>query len=301
MTAVHVLGSYFYLRKLDLTAELKKRPGVDFFADSGAFSAFTTGGSVDIDEYGDWLTQHAAVINCAATLDVIGDPVATARNTERLLARTGGRVTIMPAFHVGSPWPELHRLCAEHPYVALGGAVHLAKREMAMMRWLIKAHQIARDYNTRLHGFGLTRPPYPHILPWYSVDSSYWNSASRTGTLTLWNGRHFQTFRVGDRRAAQHANLIRAYGGNPTHVSTPGFALVREVGPRGSRDREWLNRATIESFRRYEAHVRGWRGTVPAPRSGSTTGDGLKVYLAAGNLADITLIRDTVLAKETTR
>jgi hypothetical protein len=223
---VHILGSYHYLKRVDLAAAFARLGAdVDFLADSGAFSAFTSGAVVRLEDYAEWLLRHAAVINAAATLDVIGDPAATAANTDRLTERTAGRVPILPVFHVGSPWAELTRLCTEYPYVALGGAVGVNGRVEAMSAWLIAAHLIAADHDTRLHGFGLTRPPYPEQLPFYSVDSAYWGSASRTGSLSLWDGRRFVGLRVGTPVAARHGLLVRRYGGNPAQVCQPGFGV----------------------------------------------------------------------------
>lgn len=294
--ATPILGSFWFFREIDLTAELATRPPLDFFADSGAFSAHTTGAVIDVDEYAAWLAAHASVINCAAALDVIDDYMATARNVDRLIERVGDAVTVVPTFHVGSPWPELQRLCRDHRYVALGGAVRYARRHKAMMRWLITAHRIAAEHDTRLHGFGLTRPPFPLAFPWYSVDSAYWRSASRTGTLSLWTGRALTTFRVGAPDAVRHADLIRSYGGNPAHVAAHGFGLTRVVGERGGADQRWMERASVATFRRYEAHIRNVRGPLDPPTNTRTTGTGPKVYLAAGDIAQL----DSILAHDRT-
>jgi hypothetical protein len=288
---LHVLGSYHYLKRAELTADLRAIPAeVDFFADSGGFSAFASGAVVRVEDYAAWLVRHASVINAAATLDVIGDPVASAVNTRRLIELTDGTVPIAPIFHVGSPWKVLEKLCAEHPYVGLGGGVAIGNRQEAMTRWMVRAHQIARDHNARFHGFGMTKPPYPELLPWYSVDSSYWTSASRTGSLSLWDGRQFQTFRVGGPTAAKHALLIRRYGGNPARAVRPGFGIVRETGPVARIDARWMGMASILSWRRYEESIRARRDVVPPPRAGRTTGDGIKVYLAVGNTGDAATI-----------
>lgn len=284
MTApIEILGSFHYLRRMDLTAVIGAvgRP-VDFFADSGAFSAASIGAQITVPDYAAWLRDHADVINAAATLDVIGDHRATARNTGQLLERVGDLVQIVPAFHVNTPWPELHAICADgHPYVALGGAVGYHQRTDALMRWCIRAHRVARDHDTRLHGFGLTRPPYPVRLPWYSVDSAYWESAARTGGLSLWDGRRMVGCRVGTRTVLRRSDVIRSYGGDPALMSRPGFGRVGVVGHRGRIDREWLSAASVRSLLRYRDHVRRVRGPVGPPRSGPTSGDGLKVYLAA--------------------
>jgi hypothetical protein len=298
MTAprVHILGSYHYLKRVDLAAAFARLgTDVDFLADSGAFSAFTSGAVVRLEDYADWLLRHAAVIDAAATLDVIGDPAATAANTARLSERTAGRVPILPVFHVGSPWAELRRLCAEHPYVALGGAVGVNGRVPQMTAWLVAAHRIAADHDTRLHGFGLTRPPYPELLPFYSVDSIYWRSASRTGSLSLWDGRRFVGLRVGTPAVGRHGLLVRRYGGNPARIGRAGFGINSKSGvPDGAAARLWMQTASVRSLWRYQEHIHRRLEPFPAPRGGCTSGDGLKIYLAACAAGELTEIAHAV-------
>lgn len=292
----YILGSFFYMGKTDLTAVIREaeakhgRP-VDFLADSGAFSAWTTGVAIDVDEYADWLIRHSDVINAAAGLDVIGDHVATARNTDRLRERVAGRVEIVPVFHVGAPWSELRRLCVEHPYVGLGGAVGLTRRKDAMMRWLVECHVIGRDANTRFHGFGQTRPPFPESLPWYSVDSSYWRSSGRAGQLALWDtkGRTLVSIKVGVPQSAERRRIIRDHGGDPDMVGSRGFCRATHDPVASKHNAKWMWGAGIEAMRRYHEYMRS-RALVPPPRSGPTTGTGVKVYLAAMGRADIRFI-----------
>jgi hypothetical protein len=292
---VHILGSYHYLKRVDLAAAFARLGAdVDFLADSGAFSAFTSGAVVRLEDYADWLLTHAAVIDAAATLDVIGDPAATAANTARLIERTGGRVPILPVFHVGSPWAELRRLCAEYPYVALGGAVGVNGRVPQMTAWLVAAHRIAADHDTRLHGFGLTRPPYPEQLPFYSVDSVYWRSASRTGHLSLWDGRRFVGLRVGTPAAGRHGLLVRRYGGDPARIGRAGFGVIGKSGALGAAEARWMQAASVRSMWRYQEHIRRRRGPIPAPRGGRTGGNGLKIYLAACAAGELTEIAHAV-------
>lgn len=281
---IEVLSSYHYVKTLDLRALLA---GIEFdlFADSGAYSAMTLGAQISVGEYAEWLRHNAGLITCAATLDVIGDWRATAHNTDRLLALVGGAVQVVPAFHVRSPWSELRRLCREFDYVALGGLVPLSGRgyEAAMLRWAANAHVIARDHDVRLHGFGLTRPPYPQRLPFYSIDSAYWASGARTGSLSLWNDRthRFDSFRVGTENARPHARLIGEYGGDARAACAYGFGIQSRVGPRGQAERAWLESASMTSLLRFGRWLRRVKPEVPAPRGGRVVRSGPKLYLAA--------------------
>jgi hypothetical protein len=287
---IRILGSYFYLGKYDLTALLAAQPvEIDFFADSGGFSAMTTGAVIDLRAYADWLITHRRVVNMAAGLDVVGDWRATAANTDRLCSLVGDAVTVVPTFHVRSPWHELRRLCRGHRMVALGGAVRLAGHlyEPAMLRWAANAHLIAREHGTRLHGFGLTRPVYAGKLPWFSVDSSFWNIATRTGKIRLWDetNRCMTVVDVGrEARTIRNARLIAAYGGDARRVARPGFGMVTRDPTHGRADRAWLSVTGAVSDMRYERHLRATRPAVTAPPG--VHGDGPKIYLVIGARGD---------------
>ena len=277
-----ILASYHPFRRVDVT-ELAGQSPADFFADSGAFSAHNSGAVVRVNDYTAWLRDHRTVINFAAALDVIGDPATSRRNADTQRAAVGDDVTIVPTFHVGSPWTELRSLCRDYRFVCLGGAVGVNDRVAALTRWLASAHRILTEHGVVAHGLGLTRPPYPQAFNWYSVDSSYWSSASRTGSISLWHRGRFTKFRVGTRAAAKPsaADAIRRYGADPVVVARPGYGIVREVGDRGRADRQWMNRASAESYWRYAAAIAAGRPPIPAPPG--VDGDGPKLYLAAGD------------------
>lgn len=293
MTAI--LVSFHYFRSKDVTALVDELGGperVDLFADSGAFSALNAGAQITVAEYAAWLKAHAGAINFAAALDVIGDPKATARNAAALVKATDGKVTIVPTFHVGSDWRYLTSMCKEYRLVALGGAVGVNRRTNALLAWLAHAHKIVRDAGAVAHGFGLTRPPYPAMLPWFSVDSSYWAVAQRTGTMGLWDerGARFVPVRVGLPKTARHARLLKSYDLDPVGLSQPGFGIASKRGTDARADRHTLAVASVRSWKRYERHLRRGRDVKAPP---GVRGDGPKVYLAAGSAKDVRLIATT--------
>ncbi|MFZ4160459.1 hypothetical protein ACOZDE_18810 [Streptomyces griseoincarnatus] len=248
------LTSFHYFRErdmADLAAQLRTLYGGDvhLFADSGAFSAATLGATISLPDYRAWLTDWRPVITTAATLDVIGDHQATARNTEALEA---AGLTVLPTFHVGTPWPVLEALCARYRYLALGGMVPFWRRPKELMRWLVHAFRIARETGTVFHGFGQTNLDIIKSLPFYSVDSSTWASGARYGKVRIWDdvrGRMTE-FQAGDhRRAQQHAGALRAHGMDPVLVGRRGFAIRQD----GKSD---------EEFYREDAMMRGSNGVA---------------------------------------
>jgi hypothetical protein len=296
---IEVLASYWYLRTRYDTPEFMARQAipVDLFVDSGAFSAFTTGVTITTAGYADWLRQVAPAITAAATLDVLGDPDATRRNTETLEDAVGDLVHIVPAFHVGSPWSELERLCTSHRYVALGGAVGLLDRKPAMLRWLVRCHRVAAEHGTRLHGFAQTKPPTPEQLPWYSVDSAYWSIAQRHGKTRLWDESRKRFVDVwggpaqgqhqgrSESRAHHNAALLRSYGGDPVRFAAWGHAMIGRRGELGRAEWRWMGMVSVLSEWRYAQTIIAKRGPVPEPWPGARPG--LKYYFAINRPEDV--------------
>lgn len=121
--ADNLLESYLLFQNKDYVDFHQKRRLLNkrLFVDSGAFSAFTCGVIIDIDDYIDFLKRNEKYIATYATLDVIGDYKGTARNTEYMESKG---LHPLPTFHAGSPYEELERLVDKYEggYIALGGA-----------------------------------------------------------------------------------------------------------------------------------------------------------------------------------
>lgn len=301
-----VLVSYAYGKDWDLAGERDRaaRLGIRlrFMADSGAFTAHTTGRPVSLEGYASWVDQWGPdLFACAAPLDIIGDWQATATNVDRLRNRIGHRVNVLGVYHCGSPLYILTRQCATGDYVAIGGAVGRTGRTDAMMRLLALAHRTARDHGTVLHGFGVTVPNLVVGFPWMSVDSSYWTSAARTGTLALFDHRTGQwaKMRVGTRAPLRHAAIIRRYGGDPGSCARPGFGIIGDRGEVGRAERGWICRAGMLSWLRFAAYWRTVRDPIPPPLRAVLPGPTL--YLAVGDLKELHLAVTTAVGDDVVR
>ena len=288
---VRLLVSYHYHRTTDLAGLVDDFGGdVDLFADSGAYSAATTGATIHLADYAAWLADWAPLFTVRSGLDVIGDHEATARNTAAL--RDLG-ADVIPVFHVGEPWAELESLCATNPYVALGGmALHAvgAAKQKPLMRWLVRCFRIAQPHGTRFHGFGMTSAQLVRHLPFYSVDSSSYTLGIRWGLAYLWNAPALRMesvlFRNPDH-VRPHADLFRLHGLDPAAVvrpdfmraGTPGFTEQRvSVGAACSRAYALMERSLIARHR------------VPPPDLPRCDDPRTKVYLALGGETDRPLL-----------
>jgi len=162
--------------------ELSMETKVDIFLDSGAFSAFTQGVEIDINEYIEFIKAHKDHLEVYANLDVIGSPEGTWRN-QRRMEKAG--VNPLPCFHYGEDpkWLQMY-LSRGYDYIALGGMVPISTPDLRI--WL---DDIWKNYLTdkdgmpiiKVHGFGLTSNSLMRRYPWWSVDSTSWVMTGRMG------------------------------------------------------------------------------------------------------------------------
>jgi hypothetical protein len=246
---LRILLSYFYFRDFDLDHLVDDifdgAAEVDIFVDSGAYSAATGGGSINPNEYIEWVCKWQHRLTIASAPDVIGDPVATERDTKLMLA-AGLTVPTLPVYHVGEPWPLLERMAKEHDYIALGGMVPYSKNGKFLRAWCTKAFKyIPRA--TRVHGFGMTNWTMMQAFPWYSVDSSSWTSGVRYGQFQLFErGRMIEVDMRNRTQLLRQGDLLRRYGLTARGTVSRGAGFDRDAIIRAnllswSSAEDWMN------------------------------------------------------------
>lgn len=186
----HVLESWHYVgaqRYVDAMRE----DGAKVFLDSGAFSAYTLGVSLSVENYCNYINRNLDIIRVednvvmASVLDGIGDPLQTYRNQIEMEARG---CTPLPCYHFGEDPQYLEHYVRNYDYITLGGMVGASSGQL--MNWL---DEIWGKYlldgsgraKIKVHGFGITAVPIMERYDWYSVDSSSWiQSAAFGGIVT---------------------------------------------------------------------------------------------------------------------
>jgi len=175
------LHSYFHL--LETKGKIMKNK-VDLFLDSGAFSAWSQGSYIDIQEYINFIKEHQDVISVYANLDVIRDPEATWKN-QRIMEKAG--LNPLPVFHYGEDIKWLKRyLNRGHKGIAIGGMVTKERSHLYDFLDGIFLNHICDSEGfptVRVHGFGLTSLRLMFRYPWYSVDSTSWVVTGRMGSI----------------------------------------------------------------------------------------------------------------------
>ncbi len=187
-----LLVSFVYLKQF-----LKLRHTYNYrvwVMDSGAFSAFTSGTEIDLEVYAERCKELLATDKTLAhvfSLDVIGDPEGTLRNTERLW-KLG--VPAVPTFHRGSPWHYLTDMANRYPKIALGGMALRGKGGHGTALTYNKKLEFIEQYFGRIwphwvHGFGCCDRRLLKKLPFAAVDSTSWlYGTARYGVVQAFSG-----------------------------------------------------------------------------------------------------------------
>ena len=194
-----LLGSFFSLSLSERHKTMISPTDFRFFLDSGAYSAWSRGTVIDLDEYCAFIRANIELIEVYAALDVIpGAPGRAATNQERdaaadeswenylYMKREG--LDPLPVYHYGEDMRFLERLLDHKvPYIGIGGLVGVAGG--LRRAWLDRVFlRITDDKGMPLvktHGFGMTSVPLIFRYPWYSVDSTTWIKITANGGIYL--------------------------------------------------------------------------------------------------------------------
>jgi len=274
----------------------------EIFADSGAFSAWTQGAVISVDDYAEWLHRWKSVLGVFCNLDVIDDPVATEIN-QRALESLG--LDPLPVWHIRSDRKHFEALCEEYRYIAVGGMVGTQwKRLMPKLTWAVRH---ARSTGTVLHALGLTSIEPLRQLPFFSADSSAWCSGFKFGNLRIWDRRQHKMRQgpLGDAKQwASLADATRLLGFDPSRFAnreaireevaaicglSVGFqeaAVRRRVGPVSLP----LGEKPYTNFGGNEGTHLFLAGGDPAAMAGVSSG--LKLFLADSSGLDIRHLRN---------
>lgn len=137
--------------------EERASKGYPTFVDSGAFSAFTKGINIDIDEYIDWINRWHQNLELYACWDVIPsdtvDPVESAKKTwenfQYMKARLQDPSKLVYCFHYGEDISYLKEAIGSGlTFIALGG---LAKRGKKQREEFLTAVQPIFEENPQVH------------------------------------------------------------------------------------------------------------------------------------------------------
>jgi hypothetical protein len=254
---VDALVSYHFFRDDKVMDEITAPGHLRLIGDSGAFSAHTAGAQITLGEYAAWCRRWESHLVWRASLDVIGDPIASLANW-RALRDVHGLHTV-PTIHVGTDPSWIGAYATQGvDFIGLGGMVGRSVR--TMMRWSIAMFQHARTHypHVRFHAWGQAGRRYLDALPVYSADSSRSAVAYRYGLLRLFDpasGRPDEFKLDGGPAVLRQGRLLReTYGVDPNLILT---------SHRGNR--RLLIRLAVAGTQQYARWLRHRHGDVAAP------------------------------------
>ena len=225
----HILISYAYDPDATFFADKLGYSPTHRLGDSGAFTAWTTGKTIDLDGLIGWCRRNTELHPGFAciSLDVIpgeagGDAAPTNRERERAAAESlengdamrAAGLKIMEVFHVFEPLAHLDVLIERRQpgeVIGLGGMVgrSVSLKERFCDAAFARVRQHSRwDDLIPVHGLGLSvRGHLAARYPWWSIDSSSWLAPAKFGKPVKRNGRMGD----GDDRRTSNRTLRHLY------------------------------------------------------------------------------------------
>ena len=192
---------YSYLNdKKNLKERFERNAKGKLIVDSGAFTAWTRGAELNVDEYIDWLNEHKDNIYLAGQVDSIPGKfrqTPTVAEVEEAAQKTFDNYWYMRerldnpdmllyTFHVGEPFRFLEEVL-KHPgikYIALGGMV--GKNTETKENFAQRCFEIIKASNNpdvKVHAFGVTTASILEKFPFASGDSTGWIMTGASGQI----------------------------------------------------------------------------------------------------------------------
>lgn len=200
---------------------------VKLFIDSGAYTCWTKGIPIDIDEHIQYINSISDYVSCYASLDVIpGKPGTATLPTQQesieasdkswenylyMRKRIKHPDKLLYTFHIGEDYKYLKNALeysdelGQVGYLGLGGVV--GKNDDDIISFLDKCFEIIKDSpnpNIRVHTFGMTRFSTLTQFPIYSTDSTTYIQKGAFGSIMIDN----ITLPISDNSELDDRNII---------------------------------------------------------------------------------------------
>jgi len=180
---------------------MKKHPKqIDLMLDSGVFSAYSRGTTLDLKKYIAYVKANKQHVMSYVNMDDIPGNVGKLNHTQAETEKSAEKsydnlqemkaagLSPIPVFHRGEPERFLERMLADgEKYIgfAAGRDNRLPKR----IAWLDRMFDAICDSQGRplikTHGFGITQTTLLTRYPWFSADSTTWKITPGYGLLIV--------------------------------------------------------------------------------------------------------------------
>jgi hypothetical protein len=187
------------VRVEDNTPKRKDGRTVDLMLDSGAFSAWNQGDTIDLKGYIRYLKENYRYLFSYVNLDVLApgeeryrthaevEKAANQSYANQVKMKEAGLKPI-PVYHQGESLYHLERMLKDgEQYIGISCRKDLMAAEQC--KWLDSVFSFMSDADgkplVKTHGFGITRPGFLFRYPWYTVDSTTWSLSPGYGQIIV--------------------------------------------------------------------------------------------------------------------
>jgi hypothetical protein len=191
-----------------------KRPDMDLFIDSGAFTAWADGKPIVLREYIKFAKELQDSASCRLTFAALDQIAGTRKNSKNginpslaefeeacevgwknYLEMKAHGIKSVPTFHQGDDFKWLDILAGETDHIAVAPR-KAGKSDEEKMAWLNQVFRRIRDRGQlrtlRVHGLGVASPLFMQTFPFYSVDSTACQVGQRGCPYTYFDGNRIK-------------------------------------------------------------------------------------------------------------
>ena len=194
--------SFNFIKKTDIFIRLldEYRPK-NFILDSGAFSVWANGSTIDIDDYVRFCKELKEVLPKEINLTIVNLDVlpgkfgerptdmerdeSASRGWDNMLKLESLGLKVIHVFHQHEDFSWLEKLKKHSDYIGISPANDVSMIEKH--NWLNQVFSNLKVNETKIktHGFAVTSHTQLYKYPFYSVDSSSWVAPARFGRIPV--------------------------------------------------------------------------------------------------------------------
>lgn len=195
----HILVSYHFVKKVsELMRKMNGYTPETFILDSGAFSVWANGGTIDLQAYIAFAKELREQLPPQVELNVVNLDVLpgkfgeTPTNEQREQSAIDGwnnmleiekaGLKVIHVYHQHEDLKWLDKIREHLPYIGISPANDVSMPQK--LSFMDSCYARIRD-TVKTHGFAVTSPDQLYRYPLFSADSSSWVSAGRYGTIPL--------------------------------------------------------------------------------------------------------------------
>ena len=198
-----ILVSYHYLKKpQELLRLLNGYEPERIMLDSGAFSVWSNGGKIDIEEYVKFCLELRDILSPKIKLNIVNLDVlpgvwgfVPSKEDIDRSAEQGWKnmeymeymgLKVIHTFHQHEDFRILEKLCNHSDYIGISPANDVSNKEK--LAWMNKVFSFLQEKiknGLKTHGFAVTSHRQLYNYPYYSADSSSWVTPARYGRIPI--------------------------------------------------------------------------------------------------------------------